>query len=176
MKALIIVDLQNDFMPGGALAVPHADELPAQINSLIPHYNHVIATLDWHPKGHVSFSIWPEHCVQGSRGAALVSALDKKKIEKKIYKGQDPTIDSYSAFFDNDRKKETGLAKYLRAHGLNDLDFVGVATEYCVLYSVLDALSLGFKASIIRSGCRAIDPIAGDAALRKMGSHGAAIL
>jgi len=190
MKTLIITDVQHDFMPGGALGVPHANEIIPIINALIPHFEHVIATLDWHPENHVSFAsthgkkpgemfgtqiLWPDHCVQNSHGANLVAGLKKEKIEAIFHKGTDPDVDSYSAFFDDARHRATGLDEYLEKHKLRDLYFVGLATDYCVLYSVLDALELGFSVSVIRDACRAINlhPLDEQRALETMRAGGA---
>ena len=196
MKTLILTDLQNDFMPGGALGVPHGDEIVPIINRLIPKFEHVIATQDWHPAHHTSFAIthgkkvgekirigaveqilWPVHCVQNTQGAKLVEGLDREKIEAVYHKGVDPKVDSYSVFFDAERKRATGLATYLQKHRLKDLYFVGLATEYCVLYSVLDALELGFQVTLIRDACRPINlhPEDEKEAIEKMRSRGAKI-
>jgi nicotinamidase/pyrazinamidase len=177
MKALIIVDMQNDFMPGGALGIPHADKLVPTINALISHFPLVVASLDWHPADHVSFAhnhpgkkegdrvktgeveqiLWPVHCVRNTHGAELVSTLDKEKISSVFHKGTDPKVDSYSAFFDNARRKSTGLSDYLKSRGVNDIYLAGVATEYCVLYSSLDAIDLGFTVHVISDACRSIN-------------------
>lgn len=152
MKVLVITDVQHDFMPGGALGVPHANEIIPVINALIPHYPHVVATLDWHPPNHMSFAPvgpWPVHCVKDTHGAHLATGLHKQRIEATFHKGTDPNKESYSVF-------SSGIEDYLRMRGLDELHFVGVATDYCVLYSVLDALKLGFKVTVIRAGCRAI--------------------
>ncbi len=174
MKTLIIIDVQNDFLPGGSLAVPKGDEVISVINRIMDQFDHVLATQDWHPKGHISFSLWPEHCVQRSKGAEIAKELEKKRIEKVFQKGTDLNIDSYSAFFDNEEKKSTGLDTYLKKRHLADLYFAGLATDYCVLYSVLDALELGFKVWVIRDACRAIHDSEG--AFRKMEQKGARII
>ncbi len=195
MKALILIDLQNDFMPGGALAVPQADEVIPVIHQVMPHFEHVVATQDWHPPHHVSFAsthgkrvgeriqiegqeqlLWPDHCIQNTLGADLVKGLNREKIEAIFHKGADPHIDSYSAFFDNARQRQTGLAVYLQKQGVKVLFFAGVATEYCVLYSVLDALKFGFSVSVIWDACRAIDPHRGDVALQQMQKRGASLI
>lgn len=189
MKALIITDVQHDFMPGSALGVPHGNEIIPIINRLIPHFQHVIATLDWHPENHVSFArthgakvgdviqvdgkeqiLWPVHCLQHTHGAGFASGLKKESIEVIFHKGIDPKVDSYSAFFDAARHRSTGLADYLQKHKLQELYFVGLATDYCILYSVLDALELGFEVTVIQNACRAINlhPGDGDKALEKM--------
>lgn len=197
MKTLIITDIQNDFLPNGALAVKNSAEIIHLINALLPHFEHVIATQDWHPPNHVSFAstfekkigdtieingykqtLWPEHCIQNSPGAALSPSLNKDRIEHFVLKGTDPEIDSYSVFFDNVHLRSTGLEQYLRDHKLNDLYFVGLTTDYCIRYSVLDALTLGFKVSVIKDCCRPVNLHPGDeaAALAEMERNGATML
>jgi len=180
-KTLIITDVQRDFMPGGALGISGANFIIPTINQLIPKFDHVVAVRDWHPSGHVSFAsthgkrvgetvqigeieqiLWPDHCIQESRGAQLADGLQTERIEAIFGKGTDPLIDSYSAFFDTNRHRSTGLADFLKDHKLKDLYFVGVATDYCVLYSVLDALELGFKVTVILDACRSINRRLGD--------------
>lgn len=176
-KALLLVDLQNDFMSGGALEVPGANEMIPFINELILKFSVVVATLDFHPTDHCSFAVnhpgkqigevtlvdeipqilWPAHCVQNTKGAELIEQLDQKHITKFIYKGNDPQVDSYSAFYDNAKKKSTGLADYLKVHDVTDLYIAGVATDYCVLYTALDAINEGFKVYLIKMGCRGIN-------------------
>jgi nicotinamidase/pyrazinamidase len=156
VKALILTDLQNDFLPGGALGIEGADEILPIIERLIHRFEHVIAVQDWHPPHHISFKEWPPHCLQGSRGAELSAQLPKEKIEAVFHKGSDLNVDSYSAFFDNERKRQTGLAEYLKKKKITELYFVGLATDYCVLYSVRDALELGFKVWVIEDACKAI--------------------
>ncbi len=175
-KALIVVDIQNDFCPGGALAVAGGDEIVPLVNALIGAFDHVVLTQDWHPAGHSSFAsthpgrqpfetidmpygpqtLWPDHCVQGTRGADFHPRLDWTKAQLVIRKGFRPAIDSYSAFFENDHTP-TGLAGYLKERGISDLTFVGLATDYCVAYSALDAVRHGFSATVEMSACRAID-------------------
>lgn len=182
MTALIVIDMQNDFMPGGSLGVTGADQLIPLINRLIPLFPLRIATQDWHPIHHKSFAVnhtgkipgdiitlegleqvlWPAHCVENTRGAQLAAGLDSSCFSMIFHKGTDPNIDSYSAFFDNAHRKDTGLADYLRKAHITDLYFAGVATDYCVLYSVLDACDLGFNASLILDACRAINLQPGD--------------
>lgn len=177
MKALLIIDMQKDFMPGGPLGAKDADALVPIINDLMKQFPLVIATKDWHPKNHKSFAenhpgkkvgdhidldgvdqiLWPAHCVQETLGSEFTKGLNTKKIDQIIYKGTDPNIDSYSAFFDNARKKKTNLASYLKEKGVDQISICGVATDYCVLYSVLDALDLGFKVTLIQDGCKAIN-------------------
>lgn len=182
VKALLVVDMQNDFMPGGALEIPRADEITLLINGLMEHFSLVVATQDWHPKNHMSFAsnhpgakegetidikgasqvLWPSHCVQNSPGAELVSALDRRKIDQTFHKGTDQWIDSYSAFFDNAHRKKTGLAAYLFDKDVDEIYLAGVATDYCVYFSALDALELGFKVSVIVDACLGIDLKQGD--------------
>lgn len=176
-KALIVVDLQNDFCPGGALAVPDGHLIVPLVNGLIERFDHVILTQDWHPDDHHSFAsshdgkspfestnlhygeqtLWPDHCVQETEGAEFHAELMWGKAELVIRKGFRRHIDSYSAFFENDRTTPTGLNGYLKERGLTDLTFVGLATDFCVGYSALDAARLGFKATVRTDACRAID-------------------
>lgn len=176
-KALIVIDVQNDFCPGGALAVTGGDEIVPMVNRLVGEFDHVVLTQDWHPAGHSSFAsthpgknpfettempygtqtLWPDHCVQGTNGAAFHADLEWTKAELVIRKGFRPAIDSYSAFFENDRTTPTGLAGYLRERGIFDLTLVGLATDFCVAYSALDAVRSGFKATVLLDACRAID-------------------
>ncbi len=180
-SALIIVDMQNDFMPWGALPVKDANLIISIILKLAEHFNHIIATQDWHPEDHISFALnhgkkpgeiievhhekqvlWPAHCVQNTLGADLAPPLKKLKIEKIFYKGSNSFIDSYSAFFDNAKKKSTGLGEFLRSTKIKELFFAGVATDYCVKYSVLDAIELGFSVSVIKNACKGINLQPGD--------------
>jgi nicotinamidase/pyrazinamidase len=174
---LIVVDVQNDFCPGGALAVPHGDEVIAPILDAAPHFAHIVLTQDWHPTKHVSFAsshagtepyetidlaygaqtLWPAHCVQGSKGAELHPALQLPQAELVLRKGFRPQIDSYSAFFENDHTTPTGLAGYLRERGLTRTFFAGLAYDFCVGYSALDARRLGFEAVVLRDACRDLD-------------------
>jgi nicotinamidase/pyrazinamidase len=175
--ALIVVDVQNDFCPGGALAVGGGHEVVPKINELIARFDHVILTQDWHPSGHSSFAsshesrspfatievfygpqtLWPDHCVQGTQGADFHDGLRWTKAELIIRKGFRPAIDSYSAFFENDRKTPTGLAGYLRERGMSGIVLAGLATDFCVAYSALDAARLGFSVTVAVDACRAID-------------------
>lgn len=175
--ALIVVDLQNDFCPGGALAVAGGDEIVPLVNDMIRHAEHVLLTQDWHPAGHSSFAsshadrqafesidmpygaqtLWPDHCIQGSKGAAFHTGLAWTKAELVVRKGFRPGIDSYSAFFENDRLTPTGLAGYLRERGISEITLVGLATDFCVAYSALDAVSHGFVTNVRLDACRAID-------------------
>ncbi len=181
-KALILVDLQNDFLPGGALAVPHGNEVVPVANLLQLHFDRVVATQDWHPRGHGSFAanhpgkspgelielagqpqiLWPVHCVQGTPGAELAPGLERPKIEKVFFKGVDRDVDSYSAFFDNAAQRSTGLAEYLRATGVDEVFCMGLATDYCVQFSAIDAAKLGFVTYAVEDGCRGVDLQPGD--------------
>ena len=174
---LLVVDVQQDFLPGGALAVPDGDAVVAPINRLASLFGHVLLTQDWHPAGHVSFAashsgrapfdsielphgrqvLWPTHCVQGTAGAAFAPGLDLPGAELVIRKGFRPGVDSYSAFMEADRRTPTGLAGYLRDRGLTDLRFVGLAHDFCVAWSALDAARLGFSPTVIEGATRAID-------------------
>lgn len=162
-QALIVIDMQNDFMEGGTLEVPGANEILAPINRLIARYENVIFTQDWHPADHHSFTgslkngIWPAHCIQGSKGAELNAALNTSKGQLILRKGYRPTIDSYSAFFENDKTTPTGLAAYLQERSIEKLIFCGLTTDFCVGYSVLDAIKCGFESTLILNACRAID-------------------
>lgn len=174
---LLVVDVQNDFCPGGALAVPDGDAVVTVINGVAPAFEHMAATQDWHPPGHLSFAsshsgrqpfetvrldygeqvLWPDHCVQGTDGAAIHPELDLTRAEFLIRKGFRRRIDSYSAFFENDRRTPTGLSGYLRERGFRRLFVCGLALDYCVQYTVLDARREGFDAIVIEDACRGID-------------------
>jgi len=176
-QALLVIDMQNDFCPGGALAVARGDEIIPRINALLAEYAVKVLTQDWHPLGHASFAanhpgaapfstipmpygaqvLWPSHCVQGSDGAAFHPALNTDAADLVLRKGFRAAIDSYSAFFDNDRATTTGLEGYLRARGVTDLVLVGLATDFCVAWSALDAARLGFSVTVLEAACRAID-------------------
>jgi nicotinamidase/pyrazinamidase len=175
--ALLIIDVQNDFCPGGALAVPDGDQVIVPILRVAPRFQHVVLTQDWHPAGHASFAtshpdrqpfeqiqlaygpqtLWPEHCVQGTVGAEFHAALQLLRIDRIQQKGTHAQIDSYSAFFENDRITATGLGTYLQDLGVRRIFLAGLAYDYCVGYSALDARRLGFEALVLRDGCRAID-------------------
>ena len=179
MKALIVVDIQNGFVANGALAVPRGEEIVALVNDLqASHFfDIIVATQDWHPANHGSFAanhlnkkigeiidfnglsqiLWPVHCVQYSEGAALVSDLETKHIDKIFYKGTDENIDSYSGFFDNGHRKQTGLADFLKRNKVSNVYIVGLATDYCVKFTALDAKSLGFETYLIADACRAVN-------------------
>jgi len=174
---LLIVDVQNDFCPGGALAVPQGDAIVPEVNRLAAAFAHVVLTQDWHPPAHSSFAsahpgrapfetielaygtqvLWPDHCVQGTPGAEFHPGLDVPHAELVLRKGVVRTIDSYSAFRENDRKTPTGLAAYLRERGFARITICGLATDYCVLYSALDAREAGFKVALQTAACRGLD-------------------
>jgi len=174
---LLVIDVQNDFCPGGALAVPRGDEVIAPIFGIAPLFTHIVLTQDWHPANHASFSsshpgkkpfesvelaygaqtLWPPHCIQGTPSADFHPALHLPQAELILRKGFRPHIDSYSAFFENDRQTPTGLAGYLRERGLKRVFLAGLAYDFCVGYSALDARRLGFTAVVLRDACRAID-------------------
>ncbi|CUH51627.1 bifunctional nicotinamidase/pyrazinamidase [Shimia marina] len=176
-QALIVIDVQNDFCPGGALAVPDGDQIVAGINARMADFDTVVLTQDWHPAGHSSFAsshsgktpyevidmpygpqvLWPDHCVQGSEGAAFHAALSTDRADLIIRKGMNPVIDSYSAFFENDRSTATGLEGYLRSRQVSKLTLVGLATDFCVNYSAQDAARLGFEVQVEEALCRGID-------------------
>ena len=176
-KALLVIDVQNDFCPGGALAVPDGDNIVAGVNALMDHFDAIVLTQDWHPEGHSSFAsshtvaspydmvempygpqvLWPDHCVQGTHGAAFHAELNTDRADLIIRKGYNPQIDSYSAFFENDQKTPTGLEGYLRTRNIDDLVLVGLATDFCVNFSAVDAAKLGFKVRVRQDLCRAID-------------------
>lgn len=181
-KALILIDIQNDFLPGGALPVPKGDSIFPAVNRLLRlPFAFRIATKDWHPLHHKSFAVehqkrpgefielggvqqilWPVHCVQETEGAAFASGWESGRIDEVFLKGSDSEIDSYSAFFDNARRHKTGLEEFLRKKGIATLFFGGLATDYCVSYSVLDALSLGFETYLVTDACCGIDSQPGD--------------
>jgi len=197
-KALILVDLQNDFCEGGALAVNGGKGIIPLINQLQEKFEMIIATQDWHPSDHISFAanhegknigdliplgeiqqiLWPVHCVQNSKGAEFVEELNTEKITKVFQKGTDKFVDSYSGFFDNDQKKSTGLGKYLKDKGVNEIYVVGLATDYCVKYTVLDALKLDFKTYLIEDACKGVNLSENDVekAIQEMKNFGATIL
>jgi nicotinamidase/pyrazinamidase len=175
--ALIVIDVQNDFCPGGALAVTGGDEIISRINGLMDDFATVVLTQDWHPADHASFAanhdgaepfsltqmpygpqvLWPTHCVQGTKGAEFHKNLRTDPAQLIVRKGFRAGIDSYSAFFENDQTTPTGLEGYLRNRGVTSVTLVGLATDYCVAYSALDAARLGFKATVLEGACRAID-------------------
>lgn len=176
-NCLIVVDVQNDFCAGGALEVPGGSEIVPQVNALIANFTHVIMTQDWHPADHLSFAsqhpqsapfanikmpygdqtLWPDHCMQGTRGADFHPDLTWTKAELVVRKGFRKEIDSYSAFFENDHKTPTGLTGYLKERGIEQITLAGLALDFCVGFSALDAVAQGFKASVQTNACRAID-------------------
>ena len=184
--AFLVIDVQNDFCPGGALQVAGGNEIIPDINQEMTKYDYIILTQDWHPKGHSSFAtshdggkpldviempygdqvLWPDHCVQGSHGAEFHSELNTARANAVIRKGFNPLIDSYSAFFENDRKTPTGLHGYFRSLEVEKINLVGLATDFCVNYSAQDAAKLGYKVSVFEKMCRSID-INGSLALAK---------
>jgi nicotinamidase/pyrazinamidase len=194
---LVIVDVQNDFCPGGALAVPQGDEIVPVVNQLAGQFAHVVLTQDWHPRGHASFAsshtgkqpfetidlsygeqiLWPDHCVQGTRGAAFHPALDVSRAELVLRKGSRTAIDSYSAFFENDHRTPTGLAGYLNERRFERITLCGLATDFCVLFSAIDGRQAGFEVTVVTAACRSID-IDGslDRAMRSMNENGVTLL
>lgn len=197
MNALILVDIQNDFVPGGPLAVPEGDAIVPLVNRLQRHFDLVVATQDWHPADHGSFAanhpgrrpaevidlqglsqiLWPLHCVQGTPGADFALGLNRESWDRVFVKGTDPAIDSYSGFFDNGHRQATGLGDYLRGKGVTDLYVVGLATDYCVKFTALDALQLGFRVHLIEDACRGVNLQPGDVdrAIAEMRGAGVAI-
>lgn len=182
-RALIVVDIQNDFCPGGKLAVPDGDKIIHFVNAMMfkDNYDLVVATQDWHPANHKSFAsnnnkplyslsslngldqvMWPNHCIQNTEGADFHKSLDSRLIDKVFYKGTNPEVDSYSGFFDNDRKSATGLERYLRENDVRYVDVVGLALDYCVKATALDAVSLGFNTRVLLEGTKAVCLNAGD--------------
>ena len=184
MKALILVDLQNDFIPGGALPVPEGDAVIPLANRMQDCFELVVATQDWHPADHGSFAVnhpggkpgdvidlnglkqilWPVHCVQNTRGADLARGLITDRLKRIFRKGTDPGIDSYSGFYDNGHRKDTGLGDYLKGKGVTDVYILGLATDYCVKLTALDACQLGFATFLIEDACRGVDLKHGDVA------------
>jgi nicotinamidase/pyrazinamidase len=198
MNALILVDLQNDFMPGGALAVPHGNEVVPLADELQQRFDLVVATKDWHPPDHGSFAanhpgkkpgdriildgieqiLWPVHCVQDTPGADFAPSFDTSRIAHVFHKGTERNIDSYSTFFDNAHRRHTGLAHYLKERSIKEIYLMGLALDYCVKYSVLDARQLGLTTYVILDGCRGIELEPGDIAraLDEMKRAGAILL
>jgi len=177
MKVLILVDVHNDFLPGGALGVPGGNEVVPVANRLQPRFGLVVATQDWHPKAHGSFAstrpgrkpgelaelgglpqvLWPDHCVQGTSGAAFAPGLEMNRVEAILRKGTDPAIDSYSGFFDNGHRKATGLGDWLKAKGIREVYICGLATDYCVKFTALDAVKLGFATHLVLDASRGVN-------------------
>jgi len=195
-KALILVDLQNDFFPGGALAVSEGDQILSVVGKLLDQpFDVIVATKDWHPADHGSFAVnhgkqpgervnlegleqilWPVHCVQDSEGAEFAPGWDASKVKKIFCKGTEKKIDSYSTFFDNGHRRSTGLSDYLKQQGVKDVYIAGLATDYCVKYSVLDAVNLGFNAYVVIDGCRGVNLQETDSAkaieaMQRAGAH-----
>lgn len=177
MRALVLVDIQNDFLPGGALAVGDGDKVVPVANALSPRFDLVVATQDWHPADHRSFAsnhdgrdvgevidlnglpqvLWPNHCVQNTWGAEFAPELDTSRIARVFRKGVDPEIDSYSGFFDNGHRRSTGLGDWLREQGVEEVWVLGLATDYCVKFTALDARHLGFRTVVVEDGCRGVN-------------------
>lgn len=198
LRALLLVDLQNDFMPGGALAVREGDETVPVANRLMADYAWVIATQDWHPPTHLSFAanhpgkqpyeiidldgldqvLWPTHCVTNTEGAAFHPDLNRDRIDKVVTKGSDPRVDSYSAFFDNGRRASTGLGDFCHQKKITGVDIMGLATDYCVKFTALDAVSLGLETRLIAEGCRGVNLGAQDseAAIAAMTASGVVLI
>ena len=198
MNALIVVDIQNDFLPGGALAVPNGDEVVAVANRLMAKFELVVATQDWHPADHGSFAsqhpgkspgdgidlngldqiLWPDHCVENTSGAAFAPRLERKRIGEVFRKGTDREIDSYSGFFDNGHRKATGLGDYLKSMGVREVYILGLATDYCVKFTALDACRLAFTTHLVEDGCRAVELSNGDcaAAIAEMKAAGVNVI
>ena len=182
MKVLLMVDIQNDFSPTGALAVKDGDEIIPFVNDQQDAFDFIVATQDWHPQNHGSFAehhpdkspgevitlggidqiLWPAHCVQNTYGAEFIPGLNTEKINQVFQKGMNPNIDSYSGFFDNDHKNATGLHQYLQAQKVNDIYIVGLATDYCVKFTALDAALLGYSTTVLKKGVRGVELASGD--------------
>lgn len=197
MKTLLLVDIQNDFLPGGALAVPGGNEIVPIVNALFPQFDLVVATQDWHPPDHGSFAanhpgrtpfqqgeldglpqtLWPVHCVQNSGGALFAPGLDSREIARVFPKGMNPLVDSYSGFYDNGRRAGTGLTEWLKAQKALDLSVCGLATDYCVKFTVLDALREGFRVTLLTDASRGVNLAPGDVdrAITEMADAGAVI-
>jgi len=197
MKTLLLVDIQNDFLPTGALPVPEGDQIIPLVNQLQKKFDLVVATQDWHPENHQSFAVyhgqkpgevislhgieqvlWPVHCVQDSFGAQLAAGLETDAIERVFQKGISPEVDSYSGFFDNGHQNDTGLSNYLTEKGVSELFVVGLALDYCVKFTALDARQCGFKTSLIVDGTRGVNINAGDSvsAVKEMSETGVNII
>lgn len=200
MKALIVVDIQNDFCPGGALAVKDGDKIIPLVNKLMqdPQYDYIVATQDWHPLEHKSFAsnnpgtkvgelgsltglpqvMWPNHCVQDTKGARFNPKLYSQLFDKVFPKGENKEVDSYSGFFDNDKQNSTGLGEWLKLHGVSEVDVVGLALDYCVKATALDAHGLGFKTTVILNATKSVnlDPKDGEKAVDELKKAGVAVL
>ena len=182
MKTLIVVDIQNDFLPGGALAVNEADQIIPIVNALMKQFELIVATQDWHPSDHGSFAsnhenkkpgdqiilsglnqiLWPDHCIQGSKGTEFSKDLEITRFNKIFQKGTDIHVDSYGGFFDNGKKKDTGLNTFLLENGVDEVFIVGLATDYCVKFTAIDSVELGFITTVISDATRAVNLIEGD--------------
>ncbi|UUO05192.1 bifunctional nicotinamidase/pyrazinamidase [Blastopirellula sp. J2-11] len=198
MRALLLIDVQKDFLPGGSLAVAEGDQIVPIINACLRKFDLVVATKDWHPPKHESFAsqhhgyavgqqidlhglpqiLWPDHCIQQTKGSEFSDDLQTSAIDHVAYKGDDPQVDSYSGFFDNDRRHATGLHDWLQAKGVAELYLAGLATDYCVKYTALDAIDLGYRVWLIVDACRGVDLSPGDvnAALEEMKAHGVTLI
>lgn len=199
MKALVLVDIQNDFLPGGALAVGHGDEVIPVANRLSPLYELVVATQDWHPRDHGSFAanhpgrrpgevvdlnglpqvLWPVHCVRETTGADFGPGLAVSRVTRVFRKGVDPSIDSYSGFYDNGHRRSTGMGEYLLERGVSDVVVLGLATDYCVKFTALDAVGrFGMKVTLVEDGCRGVNlrPGDSDAAIHEMREAGVRVV
>jgi nicotinamidase/pyrazinamidase len=198
MKTLLLIDIQNDFLPGGALAVPEGDQIIPIVNELMPQFDLIVATQDWHPADHASFAVnhaglavfdqieldglpqtlWPVHCVQDTGGALLAAALNQGLIARVFPKGMNARIDSYSGFYDNGHRAATGMGDWLREQGVRELTIAGLATDYCVKFTVLDALSEGFGVKVLAKACRGVNLSPGDVdrALADMAAAGADVV
>lgn len=194
--ALILVDIQIDFLPGGALAVPEGDAIVPVVNSILSRFDLVVATQDWHPPNHKSFAsnhadakpfeqttlhglpqtLWPDHCVQGTPGADFAPSLDMRPVEAIFRKGTDPEIDSYSGFFDNGHRKSTGLADYLRGKEITSVYLAGLAGDICVWFTALDAAEAGFQTTMVSDACRGLDAAAFAAQAKERDAAGIALL
>lgn len=197
MHSLLLIDIQNDFLPGGALAVPGGDEIIPIVNALMPRFDLIVATQDWHPPDHGSFAanhpgknvfettelaglpqtLWPVHCVQNTGGSLFAPGLETRRIARVFPKGTEPSIDSYSGFFDNGHRSDTGLAEWLKAQGVIELTLCGLATDYCVKFTALDAIACGFRVNLHLAACRGVDLQAGDCerAVEEMRERGVVI-
>ena len=196
MKTLVLVDIQNDFLKGGSLAVPEGEKIIKPINKIIKQYDLVIATKDWHPKNHISFAsnhsdkkigdiinvngvdqvLWPDHCIQNSYGSDFPEQLDISKLAKVVYKGSDANIDSYSGFFDNGHFRSTGLSDYLKSKYVYKIDYVGLATDYCLKYTAIDSVSEGFKTRVLINCIKGIEEKGCELALNEMKSKGVELI
>ncbi|WP_114748866.1 bifunctional nicotinamidase/pyrazinamidase [Pleomorphovibrio marinus] len=198
MKALLVVDVQYDFLPGGSLAVPDGDKVIPVINRIQDKFDIVVATQDWHPKNHGSFAsnhqgkkagdfvklsgedqiLWPDHCVQGTPGAQIHHDLKRKSWKKVFQKGTNPVVDSYSGFYDNNRGEDTGLATYLKEHGVEEVFVTGLAADYCVKFTVMDAIKEGFETNLVEDATKGVNLSSGDTerAFTEMEKAGAKII